>query len=397
MKIIRVVLAVGLMVSAFGATGDVRRQETERIQREIDRVSEGGGGRVVIEKGIHPCGTLYLKNGVDLHLEEGAVLSGGSRSEDYEDAIPLREIYSYVDSQTDTMTRKAFVYAENATNIAITGKGMINGCGQQFFDQKTWAKPTHLHRPRMVMFLKCRGIRFEDTTFKDSPLWAMWLRRCDDIVMSRIRIDADQRMINTDGIDIDACRRVRVGDSFFSTGDDCLVLRAIFHKGDTAEAVTEDVVVSNCCLSTTCQGVRIACPSDRVIRNAVFRDMTFTGRNAIFADQQRWYLEAGNTGNITTSNILFENWKIDCWGHPVILAVEKDINLRDFGGFTFRNIEVKSGAPVTAKVYRTDTLAGEWKLAAEKEIVIGGSGTELRTAVEGVDMTSGFYRVEIVK
>ena len=94
------------------------------------------------------------------------------------------------------------------------------------------------------------------------------------------------------------------------------------------------------------QGVRIACPSDRVIRNAVFRDITFKGRNAIFADQQRWYLEAGNTGNITTSNVLFENWKIDCRGFPISVVVTDGVTLRDFGHMTFRNIEIKAALPI---------------------------------------------------
>ena len=344
---VAVCAAVAAVMSALAAEPAAERKaETARLQREIDAVAAAGGGRVTVAKGVHPCGTLYLKSNVELHLEEGAELRGGGKPADYDDAIPLGEVYSYEGAVPATVTRKAFIYAENATNIAITGKGMVNGCGQRFFDQKTWAKPTHLHRPRMVMFLKCRGIRFEDTTFKDSPLWAMWLRRCDDIVMSRIRIDADQRMINTDGIDFDACRNVRVGDSFLSTGDDCFAIRAIRHKGDAEEAVTENLFVSNCVLSTTCQGVRIACPSDRVIRNAVFRDITFKGRNAIFADQQRWYLEAGNTGNITTSNILFENWKIDCYGLPISVVVTDGVTLRDFGHMTFRNIEIKAAQPI---------------------------------------------------
>lgn len=344
----KVVLCVAL---AFGGSGNVWAEslETACFQREIDRLAAAGGGRVTVAPGVHRCGTLYLKSNVELHLAAGAELLGGETPSDYDDAIPLREVYSYEGAVPGTATRKAFVYAENATNIAITGTGVINCRGQAFFNQKTWAKPKNVKRPRMVVFMNCRGVRLEDATFKDSPSWTMWLRRCEDVVVSRIRIDADQRMINSDGIDIDACRNVRVGDSSFSTGDDCLILRAIYHKGDTAEAVTENVVVSNCCLSTPCQGVRIACPSDHVIRHAVFRDMTFTGRNAIFADQQRWYLEPNNTGNVRTRDILFENWKIDCRGYPISLAVTDGVTLQDFGHMTFRNIEIKAKKPVNLR------------------------------------------------
>lgn len=349
-------LALGALTSSlFGApavgecdSAEVRRAETTRIQREIDAAAAKGGGRVVITKGEHPCGTLYLKSGVELHLEEGAVLSGGGRPDDYDDAIPVDEVYSYEGCHTNTTTRKAFIYAGNAHDIAITGKGVIDCHGQEFFRQtpgRFWAKPNCM-RTRIVVFMNCRGIRFEDTTFKDSPVWTMWLRHCEDVVVSRIRVVAEQRMINSDGIDFDACRHVRVGDSYFKTGDDCLVLRAIRHASDAGhEVVTEDVVVSNCVLNSACQGVRVGCPSDDTIRNAVFRNITFTGNNAISSEQPVRYLESKDGGYFRCSDILFEDWKIDCSGYPVIVAVYKGVKLRDFGHITFRNLEVKSGRP----------------------------------------------------
>ena len=96
-------------------------------------------------------------------------------------------------------------------------------------------------------------------------------------------------------------------------------------------------------------------------------------------------------------SLVITSIRLDAVTGEIVLGVAGETS-GDLGAAgSIYNIEVKSGAPVTAKVYRTDTLAGEWKLVAEKEIVIGGSGTELRTAVEGIDTTSGFYRVEIVK
>ena len=94
--------------------------ETAAIQAQIDATAAKGGGRVTIPKGIHPCGTLYMKSGVELHLEKGAVLMGGTRSEDYDDAIPESMVYTYKTAKPATLTRKAFIFAENATNIAIT-------------------------------------------------------------------------------------------------------------------------------------------------------------------------------------------------------------------------------------------------------------------------------------
>ena len=331
---------------AVAAPPEGMQWETAAIQAKIDAAAAKGGGRVTVGKGVHPCRTLYLKSGVELHLEEGAVILGGTKPEDYDDAMPLDQVYTYSNAVPATITRKAFIFAQDAHGIAITGKGVIDNSGTAFFDHRTWAKPTHLLRPRTVIFLRCRDIRFEDTTFKDSPLWTMWLRFCENITVSRIRIEDEQRMINSDGIDFDGCRHVRVGDSYFKTGDDCVVLRAIRdERRRDVPVVTEDVVVSNCYFNTPCQGVRIGCPSDDTIRDAVFRNIEFHGANAIGSQQPRRYLTTGDNGYLKTENILFEDWTIESGLHPLQMFVGDGIVLRDFGHMTFRNFTVKSKRP----------------------------------------------------
>ena len=344
LKIVSIAMAAAGM--AFADPPEGMKWETEAIQAQIDAVAAKGGGRVTVPKGIHPCRTLYLKSGVELHLEKDAVILGGTKPEDYDDALPLDQIYTYSNAVPATVTRKAFIFAKEAHGIAITGKGVIDNSGTAFFDHRTWAKPTHLLRPRTVIFLRCRDIRFEDTTFKDSPLWTMWLRSCENITVSRIRIEDEQRMINSDGIDFDGCRHVRVGDSYFKTGDDCVVLRAIRdERRRDVPVVTEDVVVSNCYFNTPCQGVRIGCPSDDTIRNAVFRNIEFDGNNAIGSQQPHRYLTVDDNGYLKTENILFENWTVRSFGHPLQLFVDNGIVLRDFGHMTFRNFTVKSKRP----------------------------------------------------
>ena len=201
MKRIGVVAVAVVAVAVLAGPPEGMQWETAAIQAKIDAAAANGGGRVTVGKGVHPCRTLYLKSGVELHLEEGAVILGGTKPEDYDDAMPLDQVYTYSNAVPATITRKAFIFAQDAHGIAITGKGVIDNSGTAFFDHRTWAKPTHLLRPRTVIFLRCRDIRFEDTTFKDSPLWTMWLRFCENITVSRIRIEDEQRMINSDGID----------------------------------------------------------------------------------------------------------------------------------------------------------------------------------------------------
>ena len=363
-KLLIVLCVVALAGMAVAEPPQEMAWETAAIQAQIDAAAAKGGGRVTVKKGIHPCRTLRLKSGVELHLEEGAVLKGGSASDDYDDVIPLEMVYRYGANSTPTVTRKAFIVAEDASDIAITGKGMIEINGPSFFDKNTrlwkffWDKPP-CPRPRMVVMYRCRGVRIECVTFKDCPLWTMWLRLCEDVAVSHVRIEAEQKMINSDGIDFDGCRHVRVGDSFFKTGDDCVVLRAIRdERRKDVPVVTEDVIVSNCVFDTFCQGVRIGCPSDDTVRNAVFRNIEFSGANAIGSQQPRHYLASGDNGYLKTENILFENWNIESYGRPLAIFVDDGIKLRDFGHMTFRNFTVKSDFPFLVRGNAQSSVCG---------------------------------------
>ena len=353
-RIMMIMVAVVSCCAVCDASAQNVAWKTKEIQAQIDAAAAKGGGRVTISKGIHPCGTLYMKSGVELHLEKGATLMGGTNPDDYDDAIPESMVYTYKVATPATSTRKALIFAEDATEIAITGEGTIDMNGPAFFDQNTvlwkvfWAKPS-VPRPRIAVFRRCRKIRLEGVTFKDNPTWAMWLRFCEDIDVSGISIEAEQKMINSDGIDFDGCRRVRVSDSFFKTGDDCIVLRAIRGTADVDRpVVTEDVIVENCVLDTPCQGVRIGCPSDDTIRNAVFRNIRFKGKNAIGSEQPKQYLIESDNGYLKTDNILFENWTVS-GGCPLELFVEDGIALRDFGHMTFRNFTVDTDRPFMVK------------------------------------------------
>ena len=86
--------AVVLAGVAVAAPPEGMQWETAAIQAKIDAAAANGGGRVTVGKGVHPCRTLYLKSGVELHLEEGAVILGGTKPEDYDDAMPLDQVYT---------------------------------------------------------------------------------------------------------------------------------------------------------------------------------------------------------------------------------------------------------------------------------------------------------------
>ena len=164
-------LVFGVCADDFRVAADGGRAE---IQQSIDAAAAAGGGRVVVTPGVHPIGTLRLKSHVELHLEEGAVLLGSTNRADYEE-FPVE-----VCSVSPGNDKCSLVMAWDAEGIAITGKGTIDGQGPAFYDRRPprghWPKPKSGFRPHMIRFIRCRGVRLEGVTFRDSPHWTMFIR-----------------------------------------------------------------------------------------------------------------------------------------------------------------------------------------------------------------------------
>ena len=148
-------------ISDFGAVGDGKTMNTVQIQSAIDECSKQGGGTVVLKSGVYLSGSITLKSGINLHIEQDAVLLGSPNVEDY----PEKENLKHVDTDFLPRWRNAsFIFAEECENIAITGKGKIDCNGTHFTvpfpDSRTWKyrridKPTP---PRVVFLTECKNI-----------------------------------------------------------------------------------------------------------------------------------------------------------------------------------------------------------------------------------------------
>lgn len=311
------------------------------IQCAIDKAFAAGGGKVTLENGIYPSGTLYLKSNIELHVPAGAVIQGHADHTKYDDFI-------HPDYPTTPENcRKALIIACEAENIALTGNGELNGQGPLFYDTnvpegKFYNRPS-TPRPRLISFFGCRNVTVNGINLIDSAGWSMWMVNCKNVYVSKIRIEGDQRMMNNDGFDMDCCSNVTVSDSFFKTGDDCLVLRAI-RRNKTDKFVCEHVTVSNCILNSPCQGIRIGCPSDDTIRHCRFSNITFSGRGtAILSQHPERYLRQNCTGYADISDISFNNFDIETVnGYAIYLKCAEGIDIRGISRLTFNNLRVKS-------------------------------------------------------
>ncbi len=328
----------------------IEQNDWRLVQQAIDQVSEAGGGCVTVATRVTEARTIFMKSNVRLHLENGCGMTGSADYRDYVDFRP-EELGGLAPEKSNC----TLVAGVNAHNIAITGAGTLECPGVRFYDENSrgyggrfFAKPP-TPRPRLLHLVNCNDVLLADTLYLNSPCWTIWLSGCQRVSVRGIRIEGDQRMINNDGIDIDSCRDVTVADCHIRTADDCLVLRAMPRNGQPP-SVCENVTISNCVLDSACQGMRIGCPSDGVIRNCRMTGLVLNcPGNGIVANNPRHYLRKGCNGAMDLSNITVCNASIMAQGNPIRIEVEEGISLKGIRDIVFDNIYMESPNPCVFK------------------------------------------------
>ncbi len=331
------------LIEDYGASPE-KDINTSEIQAAIDACSNSGGGRVLCGPGCYITGTLELKSNVELHLSPGCELKASKNPDAYEELKAEGFCPDYVDEGCTTH----LIRAVKAENISISGRGRINGSGLSFYspeDIRVRRKPAG-HRPRMVMFYDCRSIAIEEVSIADSPCWSVWLMKCQNVKIRGISISGNDNLINNDGIDIDSCRNVTVSDSSFRTEDDCIVLRSI-RDAYEEPAACENVTVSNCLLESSCQGIRVGCPSDYIIRHCSFNNIVITNsQNGINIENPSRYVVENKRGGAYIHDIVFSNFLVECRKFPIRLFIEEDVEIERLSSVSFSGFRIKSGGPV---------------------------------------------------
>jgi len=173
---------------------------TEALQNAIDEVFASGGGRVILPQGTFMTGTLWLKSHVELHLEQGAVLLGSPNLEDYNADDAYEQNYS---CYAEGWVGKHLIIVHEATDVAITGLGTIDGNGQAFMAEKgqgfgliyPWRegrageKVPGVCRPgQLICFIECRNVTLRDVSIRNATSWTVFLYGCDYVSVSGLRI-----------------------------------------------------------------------------------------------------------------------------------------------------------------------------------------------------------------
>jgi len=286
-------------VKKFGAKGDGITLDTRSIQNAIDKANEDGGGVIDISTGTYKIGTLILKDNVNLHLQPGAILLG---SPDYRD---YTEIIHTFESRTNGLYAKYFmIFAEGAKNISITGTGIINGNGVENFLE---TRPQNL-RPYMIRLVDCQNVFISDVYLLESANWTLHLLGCKDVNVDGIIIENTGEG-NRDGIDIDACQRVTVSNSRFSTTDDAIVMKS------TCDILCQDIAITNCMIRTHASAIKTGTES-----NGGFRNITVS--NCVIKDIPRHAgIELMTVDGGIMQNILLENLTMESVATPFFIRL----------------------------------------------------------------------------
>jgi polygalacturonase len=286
-----------LNILDFGATAD-GRLVTKEIQAAIDQATQQGGGRVVIPTGTFYTSALFLKDNVELHLTPGAILKFSDNQEDYPVVVSRwegvkQEVYA------------SCLYAENARNIAVTGLGLLDGNGQNWWTLfRQNRQDLKYPRPKLVSFDSCYHVTLKDFSIIDAPSWTINPILCENVTIDNLNILNPADSPNTDGIDPESCKNVRISNCSIDVGDDCIAIKAGTEQ--TAERVAcENITITNCTMVHGHGAVVLGSEMSGSIRNV-------TISNCVFQDTDRGIRmksrrgRGGTVENIRVDNIVME-------------------------------------------------------------------------------------------
>lgn len=278
-------------ISEFGGVGNGITLNSKAFERAISHLAELGGGKLVVPQGVWLTGPIELDNNIELHVSENAILV-------FSQDKSLYPIVHTLFEGSETYRCKPQLLAVGKRNVAVTGKGIIDGAGDIWRlgrksemppmiwedclkrggilseDGELWY-PTESYyrgakdaiqnivpwaktmadfesirdflRPVMVNFRSCEGVLLEGITFQNSPCWNVHLSLCSNVIINDIAVRCPWYAKNGDGIDIESCTNVILTNSWFDVGDDAICIKSgKDNEGRKRGIPASNIIVDNC-------------------------------------------------------------------------------------------------------------------------------------------------------
>ena len=257
-------------IRSSGAVGDGVTLDSPAIQKAIDSCAEMGGGTIYVPAGQYVIGSLFLRSNITLFLDGGAELLGSENFDDY----PI--IQSRWEGHTQD-THAPLITGDHLHNISIIGRGTINGRGAAWWKALA-EKKLKYPRPRLISFSNSENVLIEGITVTNSPSWTINPVRCENVNIRAVSVINPADSPNTDGINPDSCRLVRISDCYVSVGDDCITIKSgTEHESIEQAAPCRDIAITNCTLERGHGGVVIGSEMSGGVKNVVISNCVFIG------------------------------------------------------------------------------------------------------------------------
>jgi alpha-L-rhamnosidase len=272
------------LITEHGAVADGTTLNTKAIQATIDECAKNGGGTLVIPKGVFLSGALFLKPGVNVEIEQDAVLKGSQDINDYP------KMMTRIEGHFEPW-RTALLNGDKVDHLRITGKGTLDGNGapfwKEFYDRRNADRKTtnlNVERPRLAFIQNSRDVKIDGITFNNSGFWNLHLYRDQQVAVDNCRFTAPHGPVpdhapSSDGIDVDSSQDVSIGNCFFSVGDDDIALKGSkgpFAMQDKDSPAVERIHIHDCVFEAG--GGIMTCGSEAtIVRDVTVEHCTTTG------------------------------------------------------------------------------------------------------------------------
>ncbi len=346
-------------VRDFGATGSRDENATQPFRQAIEACAGNGGGVVYVPAGDYTVGTVQLLDHVTLHLEAGATLFLSQNREDF------------------VRGGRAMIFADSARNIAVTGRGTLNGLARYDYtemqgmdpriakeielaresgvDMRRYYRSREAMNTNMFIVNDSTDVLIEGVSIINSPLWTVRLNDCDRVFIRGVHLYSDlEKGVNADGIDICSCSNVTISNSVIETADDSIVIKAIA-RNDKPARPSRNIAVTNCVLTSSSTPLKIGTETQETeISHVLFNNCVIRNSNKGFGID---VLDGATVSDIVFSNLTIEtsrrhwNW----WGNAEMCKIVLDKRRPSSKVGMIRNVVIDN---ITADVMGTSKIAG---------------------------------------